>query len=127
MGADRESDVAVGMMSVAISEAEHEAAVEWPPRPTPAAISLAGCRRWFRQEVDVGALALQNIRLRYRGSVLGPLWLTEGRLVMVVIRVIFGRLFHADIATYLPVSTTSANLPNSAPLSRCRCAHTPRA
>ena len=49
------------------------------------------------------ALALQDIRLRYRGSVLGPFWLTISTLTMVVaMGVIYGRLFHVGVAAYLP-------------------------
>ena len=103
MGADQENDAAVGMMSVAISEAEHEAAVEWPPLPTRAAVAWRDLADGFGKSWMWVALALQDIKLRYRGSVLGPLWLTISTLVMVVaIGVIYGRLFHADIANYLP-------------------------
>jgi ABC-type polysaccharide/polyol phosphate export permease len=103
MGTDQENDAAVGMMSVAISEAEHEAAVEWPPLPARAAVAWRDLADGFGKSWMWVALGLQDIKLRYRGSVLGPLWLTISTLVMVVaIGVIYGRLFHADIATYLP-------------------------
>lgn len=49
------------------------------------------------------ALALQDIKLRYRGSVLGPFWLTISTLVMVAaIGAIYSRLFGMDLTTYLP-------------------------
>jgi ABC-2 type transport system permease protein/lipopolysaccharide transport system permease protein len=49
------------------------------------------------------ALALQDIRLRYRGSLLGPIWLTISTLVMAVaMGVIYSRLFGVEIRTYLP-------------------------
>ena len=103
MGADRESDAAVGMMSVAISEAEQDVAVEWRPLPTRAAVAWRDLADGFGKSWMWVALALQDIKLRYRGSVLGPLWLTISTLVMVVaIGVIYGRLFQAEIATYLP-------------------------
>jgi ABC-type polysaccharide/polyol phosphate export permease len=55
-------------------------------------------RTWFWS-----ALALQDIRLRYRGSILGPLWLTLTTGIMVaVLGILYSRLFHTDIAVYLP-------------------------
>jgi ABC-2 type transport system permease protein/lipopolysaccharide transport system permease protein len=52
------------------------------------------------------ALALQDIRLRYRGSVLGPFWLTISTVVMVAaMGMIYSTLFHMAIATYLPYLT----------------------
>lgn len=48
-------------------------------------------------------LAMQDIRQRYRGSMLGPFWLTISTLIMVVaIGFIYSRLFHMEITTYLP-------------------------
>lgn len=60
---------------------------------------LEGLRRaWFWS-----ALALQDIRLRYRGSILGPLWLTLSTGVMVAaLGILYSRLFHTDVAVYLP-------------------------
>ena len=49
------------------------------------------------------ALAVQDIRLRYRGSILGPLWLTLSTLVMVgAMGLIYPYLFHMDAWTYVP-------------------------
>lgn len=51
-------------------------------------------------------LALQDIKLRYRGSVLGPFWLTITTVVMVAsMGVIYSTLFHQDIKEYLPYLT----------------------
>jgi ABC-2 type transport system permease protein/lipopolysaccharide transport system permease protein len=48
-------------------------------------------------------LALQDIKLRYRGSLLGPLWLTVSTGVMIgAMGVLYARLFHTDVASYLP-------------------------
>jgi len=92
-----------GMVSVAISEAEHERAAEWPPLPSRAALAWRDLADGFGKSWMWAALALQDIKLRYRGSVLGPFWLTISTLVMVIaIGAIYGRLFHVDIATYLP-------------------------
>ena len=52
------------------------------------------------------ALAVQDIKLRYRGSMLGPFWLTISTLVMVVaMGVIYAQLFHQEPSTYLPFLT----------------------
>lgn len=44
-----------------------------------------------------------DIRLRYRGSMLGPLWLTISTGVMVgMLGFLYSKLFHMDLAEYLP-------------------------
>lgn len=44
-----------------------------------------------------------DIRLRYRGSILGPFWLTLSTAVMVAsLGVLYSTLFHADVHEYLP-------------------------
>ena len=49
------------------------------------------------------ALAFQDIKLRYRGSVLGPFWLTISTVVMVAsMGVIYSTLFNISVSTYLP-------------------------
>lgn len=51
-------------------------------------------------------LAFQDIKLRYRGSLLGPLWLTVSTVVMIVaMGALYARLFHTDVAKYLPFLT----------------------
>jgi len=52
------------------------------------------------------AMAMQDIRMRYRGSVLGPFWLTFSTAVMIVaMGVIYARLFHTEMHDYLPYLT----------------------
>jgi ABC-type polysaccharide/polyol phosphate export permease len=49
------------------------------------------------------AMAMQDVRLRYRGSVLGPFWLTLSTAIMIAaMGVIYARLFRTDISDYLP-------------------------
>lgn len=49
------------------------------------------------------AMAFQDIRLRYRGSLLGPFWLTLSTIIMIgSMGVIYPHLFHTSIRTYLP-------------------------
>jgi len=91
------------MVSVAISEVEPDGAAEWPPLPSRAALAWRDLVDGFGRSWMWSALALQDIKLRYRGSVLGPFWLTISTLVMVVaMGLIYGRLFHVDTANYLP-------------------------
>lgn len=81
---------------------------------SPAAGSLvrvAGHREPFARDLYEGLLLWRlwtmlgwsDIRQRYRRSVLGPFWITFSVSVFVfVIGVIYGRLFHVDVPTYLP-------------------------
>ena len=58
-----------------------------------------GLRMW-RLGVTLGWL---DIRLRYRGSVLGPFWLTISTAVMVgSLGVLYATLFHMNLREYLP-------------------------
>jgi len=51
-------------------------------------------------------MAMQDIKLRYRGSVLGPFWLTISTVIMVAaIGLIYSRLFNMELARYLPFLT----------------------
>jgi lipopolysaccharide transport system permease protein len=61
----------------------------------------------------VWTLAVMDIRLRYRGSVLGPFWLTLSTAVMVgALGFLYSRLFHTDIVSYLPFLSLSLVLWN---------------
>jgi lipopolysaccharide transport system permease protein len=58
-----------------------------------------GLRRWRL----AAALARQDIRNRYRGSVLGPLWLTLSTALMFLgLGVLYSLVFHQALASYLP-------------------------
>ena len=53
-------------------------------------------------------LAFADIKLRYRGSMLGPFWLTISTGVMIgSMSFLYAALFHTDIHTYLPYLTVS--------------------
>ncbi|WP_182959038.1 ABC transporter permease [Gluconacetobacter tumulisoli] len=75
-----------------------------PPRPVRRVVSAlrdigAGLAMW-RLALSLGWL---DIRLRYRGSALGPLWLTLSSAIMIgSMGLIYGRLFHIDLRGYLP-------------------------
>jgi ABC-type polysaccharide/polyol phosphate export permease len=48
-------------------------------------------------------LGWDDIRQRYRRSVLGPFWITLSMgMFILLLGVIYGRLFHMELATYLP-------------------------
>jgi len=60
---------------------------------------MDGLRQW-RLAVTLGWL---DIRLRYRGSVLGPFWLTLSTAVMVAaLGVLYSTLFKMELHDYLP-------------------------
>ena len=49
------------------------------------------------------ALARLDLRNRYRGSVLGPLWLSLSSLIMLIgLGLLYGTLFKLELANYLP-------------------------
>ncbi|GBR09679.1 ABC transporter permease [Asaia siamensis] len=67
----------------------------------------SGLRSWRL----AATLGWTDVRLRYRGSVLGPFWLTLSALVMVVsMGVIYARLFHMNLREYLPFLSLSMAL-----------------
>jgi len=69
---------------------------------------IAGALRLWRLAVSLGWL---DIKLRYRGSVLGPLWITLSSAIMVAsMGVIYGRLFHVVNREYLPFLSLSLTL-----------------
>lgn len=65
---------------------------------------LTGLARWRL----AWALARGDIMHRYRGSVLGPLWLTISTAVMLAaLGLLYAQLFRMDVAHYLPWLTVS--------------------
>ncbi|MDB2324228.1 ABC transporter permease [Alphaproteobacteria bacterium] len=52
------------------------------------------------------ACAAQDIRLRYRGSVLGPFWITISTLILIsIMGVVYSKVLRIDLQTYLPYLT----------------------
>ncbi|MEA2755782.1 MAG: lipopolysaccharide transport system permease protein, partial [Aliidongia sp.] len=48
-------------------------------------------------------LGWNDIRLRYRRSVLGPFWMTLSMAIFIVtLGLIYSRIFHAELRTFLP-------------------------
>jgi|SRR5579862_4422467 len=91
------------MAFVASSEIETETAAAWPAPPSRAVLAWRDVNEGWHKRWMWRALALQDIKLRYRGSVLGPFWLTISTLSMVVaMGLIYPRLFRVDTARYIP-------------------------
>ena len=60
---------------------------------------LAGFRSWRVWTI----LGWDDIRQRYRRSILGPFWITLSMgIFILLLGVIYGRLFHMDLSTYMP-------------------------
>jgi len=72
---------------------------------TSALADLRGGVRLWRLGV---ALGWMDIKMRYRGSVLGPLWLTLSTAVMVgAMGLLYAVLFHMDLTHFLPFLSLS--------------------
>jgi ABC-type polysaccharide/polyol phosphate export permease len=91
------------MLFVARTEVDHRTAESLPLPPSKSAVAWRDLADGFLKSWMWRTLALQDIKLRYRGSVLGPFWLTISTVVMVsAMGLIYSRLFNVEIATYLP-------------------------
>lgn len=70
-------------------------------------------------------LGLSDIKLRYRGSALGPFWLTLSTAIMIAsMGVLYSYLFHVKIHNYLPYITVSIvfwNYLNTLITDGCNC------
>ncbi|MGH3761776.1 galactan export ABC transporter permease subunit Wzm/RfbD [Actinophytocola sp.] len=87
--------------------AEHEQA-PIPPPPS----SRSWSRAWgdivegFKQRELWGHLGWQDIKQRYRRSVIGPLWITLSMAITAVgLGLLYSQLFGAQISTFLPYIT----------------------
>jgi ABC-type polysaccharide/polyol phosphate export permease len=79
---------------------------DWPAVPSNAAIAWNDLWLGLRQSWFWAALAMQDIKLRYRGSMIGPFWITLSMAIMVgAMGVIYAKLFNQDVASYLPFLT----------------------
>jgi ABC-2 type transport system permease protein/lipopolysaccharide transport system permease protein len=77
-----------------------------PIEPRRAALAWHDLSEGFARSWMWIALAIQDIKLRYRGSVLGPFWLTISTLVMAGgMGIVYAQVFSMDVATYLPYLT----------------------
>lgn len=94
----------------------------WGQRFQLAGADLRGGVRLWRL---IWTLAFSDIKLRYRGSALGPFWLTISTGVQIgAMAFLYADLFHTDIHTYLPylaVSIISWNYLNTLISDGCTC------
>ena len=81
----------------------HEPDEIWPPLRSRGARAMSDLLLGLAKSWLWTAMAMQDIRLRYRGSLLGPFWLTLSTGILVgSMGVIYSQLFHTDIVQYLP-------------------------
>ncbi len=82
----------------------------WRTRQTQALGDVSSAARLWRLAVALGWF---DIRLRYRGSMLGPFWLTLSTAVMVAaLGVLYSALFKMELHDYLPYLALSLVLWN---------------
>ena len=84
-----------------------------PTAGTRRRLALADLREAWAYRRLIVSLAWIDIKLRYRGSMLGPFWLTLSTAIMVAaMGAIYATLFHMTLRTYLPFLTLSLVLWN---------------
>lgn len=84
----------------------NDSRVDWPASPSKAALAANDLIAGLVKAWMWSALAMQDIKLRYRGSVLGPFWITISMVVMIAsMGVIYSRLFGLQTAIYMPYLT----------------------
>ena len=77
------------------------------PAPSRVAEALSDLVAGFTRAWMWSALAYQDIKLRYRGSLLGPFWITLTNLVLLVaMGEIYAVLFKVETSTYIPFLMT---------------------
>jgi len=78
----------------------------WPAPPSRSTLARADLAEGVSKFWMWSAMATQDIRMRYRGSLLGPFWLTISMVVMVAaMGLIYARLFNMEAEHYLPFLT----------------------
>ena len=93
------------------ADLELHSELTWAARQVQAAEDVGGAVRLWQL---AAALGWFDIRLRYRGSVLGPFWLTLSTAVMVAsLGVLYSALFKMELHDYLPYLALSLVLWNS--------------
>ena len=80
--------------------------IDWPKRGSLSAAAWDDLVEGMSKTWMWSAMAMQDIRMRYRGSLLGPFWLTISMVIMIAaMGVIYARLFNMEITRYLPFLT----------------------
>jgi homopolymeric O-antigen transport system permease protein len=79
---------------------------ELPTPPTRTAVALDDLVEGMTKTWMWSAMAMQDIKMRYRGSALGPFWLTISMVIMIAaMGLIYARMFNMEIGRYLPFLT----------------------
>ncbi len=91
------------MVAFTGTETEDDDAFEWAPLPGRSVQAwrdlVEGLKRYWMWT----SLAFQDMKIRYRGSLLGPIWVTISTFVMVVaMGLIYSHLFHSSTDSYMP-------------------------
>lgn len=80
--------------------------LELPEPPSRAALALTDLAQGIGKSWLWTTLAQQDVKLRYRGSILGPFWQTLTTAVMIGgMGLIYAKLFHTELQDYLPMLT----------------------
>jgi len=80
--------------------------LELPEPPSRAALALTDLAEGVGKSWLWTTLAQQDVKLRYRGSILGPFWQTLTTAVMIGgMGLIYAKLFHTELQDYLPMLT----------------------
>jgi ABC-type polysaccharide/polyol phosphate export permease len=88
------------------SDAAASVAFGSPDRPARIGAAAADLRDGLRRSWLWMALAHQDMRLRYRGSLLGPFWQTITTSIMIgAMGLIYAKLFRTRLDNYLPMLT----------------------
>ena len=91
------------MVAFTGSEIEDDAAGEWAPLPGRGVLAWRDLVDGLKRHWMWTSLALQDMKIRYRGSLLGPFWVTISTFVMVVaMGLIYAHLFRTSAVTYMP-------------------------
>ncbi len=93
-------------MTIQVSDAERDGVLEFAAGMSNAVrnrFAIGDIRSGLRLWRLAWSLGWLDIRLRYRGSMLGPFWLTISTGVMVgSLGFLYAALFHMDVSDYLP-------------------------
>src|SRR5215475_27295 len=94
------------MVGSMVSYRSVDMTVDMPRPASRAAAAWADLIEGMSKSWMWSAMAMQDIRMRYRGSLLGPFWLTISMVIMIAaMGLIYARMFNMEISRYLPFLT----------------------
>src|SRR5271165_4503575 len=98
------SRVSGGNRGMTVSQAAIDHRVVTPVRSGRVIAAVADLREGLYQSWLWTTLAHQDLKLRYRGSILGPFWQTITTVVMIgAMGFIYAKLFNTPMQTYFPL------------------------